>query len=261
MDRRRPTARRPYLFSLQSEVSWLRRVGFSLPFFLSLISCRHPPPDPLPGFPRLVLWAWERPEHLDYIVPRATGVAYLAGTIRFKKSDLQSNPRLQPLFLPPNTPLIAVVRLESPGHGLPPLKRLAHEILNLIQSHPVRALQIDFDARRSEQAFYRQLLERLHRDAPAQTLEITALVSWCEGNDWLRGLPVVDAVPMFFRMGLDPHATNEKLREPLCRLSLGISTDEFYRPISPRRRVFLFNPRPWTLADYRAVLSASKRWF
>ncbi len=125
----------------------------------------------------------------------------------------------------------------------------------------MRALQIDFDARRSEHGFYRQLLDRLHHDAPTQTLQITALVSWCEGNDWLRGLPIADAIPMFFRMGIDPHAYDEKLREPLCRSSLGISTDEFCRPIPPHHRVFVFNPHPWTLADYRAVLTASKRWF
>ena len=241
-------------------MNWSRKVGFSLPFFLLLIACRHTAPDPLPGFPRLVLWAWERPEHLDYIVPRATGIAYLAGTIRFGKSGLQTRPRLQPLFMPPNTPLIAVVRLESLGHYLPQVTRLSYEILNLIRNHPVRALQIDFDARRSEQGFYRQLINRLDHDAPAQALEVTALVSWCEGNDWLRGLPIADAIPMFFRMGLDPHVSNERLREPLCRSSLGISTDEFYRPIPPHRRVFGFNPLPWTLADYRAVLSASKRW-
>lgn len=39
------------------------------------------PPDPLPGFPKLILWAWERPEDLRFIVPGATGVAFLASTI------------------------------------------------------------------------------------------------------------------------------------------------------------------------------------
>ena len=37
--------------------------------------------NPLRGFPRVVLWAGERPEHLLYIDPHTTGVAFLARTI------------------------------------------------------------------------------------------------------------------------------------------------------------------------------------
>ena len=32
-------------------------------------------------------------------------------------------------------------------------------------------------------------------------LTITALASWCDGDDWIDGLPVADASPMLFRMG------------------------------------------------------------
>src|SRR5215469_13335992 len=69
--------------------------------------------DPLPGFPRLVLWAWERPERLGFVDPRAAGVAYLARTIGWRDGHLTSRPRMQALEVPPGTSVMAVVRLES----------------------------------------------------------------------------------------------------------------------------------------------------
>jgi hypothetical protein len=51
----------------------------------ALAACA-PHPDPLPGIPRLVLWAWERPERLDFIDPHAAGVAYLAQAGRLRQA-------------------------------------------------------------------------------------------------------------------------------------------------------------------------------
>ena len=210
-----------------------------------------------------MLWAWERPEHLSYILPDVTGVAYLAGTVTLGGAHAAARwrPRLQPLYIPLGTPLIGVVRVESSGNFLPPASEIAREILQCVQQRPVRILQIDFDARRSEQGYYRRLLEAIRRLDPQRVIEITALVSWCEDDRWMRGLPVADAVPMFFRMGKDPHATSETMREPLCQASIGISTDEFYVHVARKRRVFVFAQWPWTESSYQTVLRASKKWF
>ncbi len=125
----------------------------------------------------------------------------------------------------------------------------------------VGALQIDYDALVSDRVFYRDLLTEVRRRLPpAMPLEMTALVSWCMADDWLQGLPVVNAVPMFFRMGADPHALTEPLRDPLCQSSIGIATDEAYTVIPRGRRVFVFHSRAWTEADYRAVLRESVKW-
>jgi hypothetical protein len=224
-------------------------------------SCRRAP-DPLPGFPRIVLWAWERPENLSYIVPKATGVAYLAETITLRNGEFSRRPRLQPLWVPEHTPLIAVVRVESRGGDFPDVETVAAQIARIAKKAPIRAIQIDFDARASEHAYYRQLLSALRRQVPQNVpLEMTALVSWCERDDWIHNLPVVDAVPMFFRMGVDPHSTRERLREPLCGFSIGISTDEFYVKVPRGRRVFVFSDRLWTETSYRAILQTSKQWF
>src|SRR5439155_6694871 len=69
--------------------------------------------DPLPEFPRVMLWAWERPEKLDFINPSETGVAFLARTIYLRRGMVTVLPRLQPLVVSPATALMAVVRIES----------------------------------------------------------------------------------------------------------------------------------------------------
>ena len=51
-------------------------------------------------------------------------------------------------------------------------------------------------------ALAEQLLAEVRRRVPvSMPLSITALTSWCESDGWIAGLPVVEAVPMLFRMG------------------------------------------------------------
>lgn len=228
---------------------------------LSVMTACTQASDPLPGFPKLVLWAWERPENLSYIVPTATGVAYLADTISFESNGLRRRPRAQPLWVPDTTPLIAVIRIESRARIHPRTSAVAAEIVRAVQHRPIRAIQIDYDARVSERAYYRELMSSIHKTLPPNiALEMTALVSWCQSDDWIRPMPVVDAVPMFFRMGVDQHSTRERLRDPLCTSSIGISTEEFGVPVPRGRRVYIFTDQPWTEKSYRAVLQASRRW-
>jgi hypothetical protein len=222
-----------------------------------------------------VLWAWERPESLLFADSRQIGVAFLAESI-FLDQQPVLRPRLQPLSVSRNTPLIAVVRLEAtpraPGTpGGTYTATVAQWIANTAREPQVQAVQIDFDATRSQRAFYRALLAQVRPLLPtATTLSITALGSWCLGDDWLGGLPIDEAVPMLFRMGADRQnilralATGDDFREPLCRISIGVSTDEPWPAVPgasgfatagwPGRRVYVFNPHPWTKASFEAVL-------
>ena len=90
-------------------------------------------------------------------------------------------------------------------------------------------------------------------------LSITALGSWCMGDDWMSGLPITEAVPMLFRMGADRAdigqslALGEDFREPLCRSSVGVSTDEPWPAPMLRRHVYVFHPRAWTAESFAAV--------
>ena len=216
--------------------------------------------DPLPEFPSVVLWAWDRPEHMAYIDPHEVGVAFLAETISWREDKVAWKPRYQPLEVPPGTEVMAVVRLESFGLPLPDAEAIAGRIIGTATQPRIHAVQVDFDARQSEREWYASLLGILHRRLPkGVSLNITALASWCLGDAWIKGLPINDAVPMLFRMGEgEPHGVTE-FSTPICRSSVGISTDEAPLSIPHDRRIFIFHPHPWTPDSYHAAIELARR--
>jgi len=242
----------------------------------------------------VTLWAWERPEDLTAIRGGSYGVAFLAKTIYLapgtgskgqEKSGetVRVRPRMQPLAANPATPLMAVVRIETPA-GLRAasyanetgqtlqypgerVNRVVSEIEQASRLPGVSAVQIDFDAAASQHEFYRQLLVETRRRLKKETrLSITALASWCVGDRWLEELPdgtLDEAVPMLFRMGPGGTAVVRQLQRgeefpvAVCRNSVGVSMDE---PLSrdilagkfgngnlqAGKRVYVFSPRSWT---------------
>jgi uncharacterized protein DUF3142 len=227
--------------------------------------------DPLAAFPPIVLWAWERPELLDFIDPNAVGVAFLARTLHLSGPDVIVRPRLQPLSVPHDAKIMAVVRLASdrlrPPDLSPQQLQLATAAIAEVSSiHGIQALQIDFDAGVSERAFYRNVLQKLRRQLPASMpLSITALASWCIFDDWLTGLPVDEVVPMVFRMGADQDRIRRYLahgdfRVASCRRSLGLSTDEPRPVLRARRRLYLFHPQAWRPEAMARMFEEVGRW-
>ena len=224
------------------------------------------------GLPRIVLWAWERPERLEFIDPRETGVAFLARTLFLRGSEVVVRPRLQPLQVAPGTSLIAVARIESDRAAPPELSaaqalQAARAIRDLAFKPGVIAIQIDFDAARSERAFYRALVSELRRELPAAVgLTITALASWCLDDDWIADLPVDEAVPMLFRMGADDRHIRLRLkarddfRPRICRESLGVATDEPVTGLPAGRRVYLFHPRAWSADSFQQSIKEVRTW-
>jgi hypothetical protein len=222
--------------------------------------------------PKLVLWAWERPEDLSFIDPNEVAVAYLAGTIRLRGGAVEAVPRLQPLKVPPKTRVAAVVRIESAASESTQLASTQREqavsaIVWMTDRPGTVGTQIDFDARSSERAFYGGLLRDLRRRLPSGVaLSITALASWCMEDDWIAGLPIDEAVPMLFRMGPGDAEVRRRLRrgqdftDPACRLSAGVSTDEPMPRLHYGRRVYIFHPRPWTAASAANILREVKSW-
>lgn len=218
--------------------------------------------------PWVTLWAWERPEDLRFLDPDNVGVAFLAGSVYLDQQPVV-RPRLQPLRVGEHTPVTAVVRLEntkSTPAAFPDEYRhqLADQIVGLSAASQVSALQIDFDAMHSQQDFYRSLINDVRGRLPvSMPLSITALSSWCMGDDWLSGLPIAEAVPMLFRMGPDRAAIlqslawGEDFRQPLCRGSLGVSTDEPWPAPLPAtlqgRHVYVFHPQAWTRQSFVAL--------
>src|SRR5262245_19087060 len=128
-----------------------RFVGLGCVILVPLVVARLAGPrDPLPGLPRLILWAWESPQGLRFVRPGTAGIAFLARTVWLDPYHAASTPRLQPLRFQPGTDLVAVVRMESTSRGLPDPNDAVREVLPASQINGVRALQIDFDARTSE---------------------------------------------------------------------------------------------------------------
>ncbi|MEP6743372.1 MAG: DUF3142 domain-containing protein, partial [bacterium] len=156
--------------------------------------------------PSLILWAWKRPEDLTFVDPEKTGVAYLAKTVFLRGPSIVTKPRLQPLSLAAGTTVIPVARIETDKENPPALsvdqaKEAASELSKLALLPNVSTVQIDFDATSSQHQFYRALLIELRHRLPANTkLSITALASWCQGDNWFADLPIDEAVPMLFRM-------------------------------------------------------------
>jgi len=227
--------------------------------------------DPLSAFPPVVLWAWERPESLDFIDAQAVGIAFLARTLYLSGPDVIVRHRLQPFSAPHDTILMAVVRIASDRWRPPDLSASQREMATAAIAEVgtlsgIQALQVDFDATVSERAFYRDVLQQLRRQLPASMpLSITALASWCIFDDWLTGLPVDEVVPMVFRMGADQHRVRRALAEDdfraaACRHSLGISTDEPLPTIRPGRRLYLFHPHAWRLEAMTGILEEVGRW-
>jgi len=91
-------------------------------------------------------------------------------------------------------------------------------------------------------------------------LSITALASWCDTERWLGIASVEEVVPMLFRMG--PVGENLKRRlaqggdfaDRNCRSSIGVAVDSPPHGVPSRRRVYIFNPRPWNREALDAIL-------
>jgi hypothetical protein len=243
-------------------------------YLLPRIRSRSMSPASLPAafanrVPTRVLWAWEEPEDL-HTLSSSIAVAYLAET-DILTDRIVILPRRQPLWPAPGAPLIAVVRIETrPGFRDTPELRaaLAAHLSTYGSRRDIKALQLDFDATQSQQIFYRGVLEALRPQLPRELpLSMTALVSWCGPHSWLHTLPIDEAVPMEFRMGGPrakalaraghPRHTPYPITEPLCRTSLGLSTDEPWpaslATLHPSTRVYLFAPRPWRPEELAAI--------
>jgi Protein of unknown function (DUF3142) len=243
----------------------ITKIIFLLPLVLVIFSARHS--TTVESLPPVVLWAWERPENLTFLDPKQAAVAFLAKTITLRDDKIAVKPRLQPLRVAPETKLIAVVRIETDRANAPTLSsaQLQQTAREISSFSGVSVVQIDFDAKVSERDFYRKLLQRVRYElSPSVALSITALASWCAGDHWIADLPVDEAVPMLFRMGVERPQFQRRLESgqpfeaTICRNSAGVSTDE---PITAPDvdRLYIFNPQPWTKDSFARAMEAYRR--
>ncbi len=213
-----------------------------------------------------MLWAWERPSDLRNLAGSA-GVAFLASTVTLTAGKAVVIPRFQPLEVRPGTFRMAVVRIEGPvvPAALTRVQRDRTAAAIVETAHLVNAdaVQVDFDARASERAFYSAvLMDVRHALGPRQFLSITALVSWCGApQSWINSLPVDEVVPMAFEMGSGAPAAETLLRSgghfsnPRCQTAIGVSTQGLALTRGAYTRRYIFPYGEWTETLVRSVLT------
>jgi len=221
--------------------------------------------------PKVMLWAWERSENLMFIDSKSTGVAFLAKTVLLKEDKVEIRSRLQPLAVPPNTVLIAVVRIETNPYQVPKLsaEQLKQTLIAIksVTKLNIVGIQIDFDAKLSERKFYKELLEKLRLELPKNyLLSITALASWAIYDNWIADLPVDETVPMLFSLGVEKQqvlsylTAKKDFRTKNTQTSLGISTGEDLPWLPVRRRIYIFANQSWSKELLEEVLQKVEKW-
>jgi len=221
--------------------------------------------------PRITVWAWERPENLLFIENRDVAVAFYAGNITFSNSETNFRPRLQPLVVDPGVPLIAVIRIinKEGGNQLndSQLLEAVDLIIKTCLQDNLSGCQLDFDVRSSEIDFYKKLILETRKHLPdSLSLSITTLASWCHTGSWVDDLSINEVIPMFYRLGIDEDLIRRDLvsesfmKAKNCQKSIGVSIDE---PLPKKeylenRRIYIFNPHPWTSDDFFNIIKKIK---
>ncbi len=223
--------------------------------------------------PNKVIWAWQRPEHLQFLNPKEFGVAYLACRALLSEDKVIYHWRNQTLSLPENTQLIPTIRIDvdlknSPKLSAEQIESLLKVIEQIAHRPNTAEIQIDFDARVTEREFYRKLVKRVKEELSTVPLSITALASWCLFDSWIKDLPVDESVPMMFSLGQERSKilyyfkTHKTFLVDGCCKSLGISIEDaevngIMIPLVKERkipvRIFVFSKTAWNERKLQAV--------
>jgi hypothetical protein len=221
-------------------------------FLLSACSPKHEE--------KIWLWVWERNEDLRWLNESEFGVAYLARSLEVGNNMYLTRPRQQPLKVPEGIDKLPVIRIETRDEKIwNVLPELADAIVHSFPADLGR-LQIDFDAKVSERFWYAELIKAIKTKRPNLQLSITALASWVMSDPWIDTLPIEEAVPMFFDMGVDTRNISAMLmhgnpvRSKKAQRVYGLALDEEI-PVDIRgSRVYFFSDRNWNKRDLELAL-------
>lgn len=224
---------------------------------------QSPPPSPHPALailPKKIIWAWPRPEDLRFL-PGNVGVAYVATSVNIENNQAYVYPRMHPLLVNPNTRIIPVVHVDASWRKPPTLndeqlEAIVKELMYAATLGNSNTVQLDFEVRRSQQNFLKMIVTKARQTLPETTaLSMTALASWCAGDDWLSKMPADEIVPMAFRMAAGDVAIRQLLakqghfKPENCQTAIGTALDE---PIvtldNTNIRRYYFSPKSWTQA-------------
>ncbi len=209
----------------------------------------------------LVLWSWQRADDLSF-VDKGVVVAPLVASIFVDKNGVSVQPRTNVLKLAKKTQIIPVIRLEIPPHihvNDVHIDTIVHRINSFIVSCKSDAIQIDFDAAKSQRLLYEKLLTKLHVSLPNIKISITALASWCVGDTWIDKLPITHAVPMLYNLGA--HADDfkkyftdkKKWKAAKCQCHIGFEESDIFTKPPRGWHVYVFNNKAWSVRSYKNV--------
>lgn len=220
--------------------------------------------------PKVFLWAWERPENLLFLKDQNVGVAFFAGGVVYNGENLVFRKRFQQLLVPEGTFLMPAIRIDNfSSRSLSLLEEneqenLANFIVEICSVKDSNGCQIDFDAQESERLFYKKLITKVRKNLSNNLpLSITALVSWCNKDSWLNGLPVQEIVPMFYELGEDDYIVKNNLVGgdfmdfKNCQKAIGISDKEEFpdSDLLKGRKIYLFSYSSWTEKSFSAIIN------
>lgn len=218
--------------------------------------------------PRLVLWVWERNEDLSFLHRGEAAIAPVVVTVTLAGDTVDIVWRRQQLRFSPSTEILPVIHVEAFDRLNPPILNapqrmaLAQTIVEVAASYPARVVQLDFEVRPSQRAFYKAVLQDVRQRSDDIRLSLTALASWCAGDRWLQDISVDEIVPMLFRMGRDGPRIRQgyldagDLPAAECNQTVGFATDEWIPAKVGAPRIYLFSPRAWTRESFN---DAAKR--
>jgi hypothetical protein len=212
---------------------------------------------PLDPPPPAVAWLWK-----DAVPPAwsRARVAVVDRHILLSGDSIRERRGAQPRRLLPGTQVIPVVHVEldllRPSGNLRDASPLIIKAMqSAAQASTSGWVQLDLEARPSQRADYRALVQDIRSVLPQKIqLSVTALAWWCRSPAWLDGLAANEVVPMFFKMGRDGAAVRALVSDkpaalhPLCRGgSAGFSPQEpFERAVIARyAQTYWFDYHGW----------------
>lgn len=202
-------------------------------------------------------WLWDEARLPAWSTREA---AVLQRHILLSGDDTLLRPRMRWPALPTSTLVTPVLHVEvstvnPPTHIEDSRAIIVSALLDAAAISSSGWVQLDMEAKPSQRAFYRSLVQQLRAALPPRIkLSVTALAWWCRSPAWLDGLAADEVVPMFFRMGKDSAALRAILEQSpatlhaSCRAgSAGFSPQEpFARAVIERyQKTYWFDRHAW----------------
>lgn len=201
--------------------------------------------------PKEFWWYWDRPAQQLPAPPPGVGAAIVTSHVYFSADRMRVIGRRSELRLAADVVIIPVIHVEvDPARpfaaSAAQREALRAAVLDLVAIRRPPWVQLDFEARPTQREFWLASVRAIRASLPTDIgLSVTALASWCYGDEWLGDVPVDEIVPMYFRLGRAREEFEARSaageQQARCLQAHGVADDEAAWPaeLPGRRYVFL----------------------